>query len=193
MYLLYFKRLTIINILIRIQTDSFFIFLLCIVLLKVKVTWHTQNLCSAFNPSKVHTQQWTHTHTHTHREHRPGAVGSHLYCILMLVIMGVLGKPNIFWGGTWCKKFENHWFKQTAKWEKTDGSTYSILTVLINQKSRYDFPLCSWCIFHRWQEPKNSRVLLPSPNWSWCCPMQTQMLRGCFQLWDWTKPREETA
>ncbi len=37
-----------------------------------------------------------------------GAVGSHLYCILMLVIMVVLGKPNIFWGGTWCKKFENH-------------------------------------------------------------------------------------
>ncbi len=27
---------------------------------------HTQNLCAAFNPSKVHTQQWTHTHTHTH-------------------------------------------------------------------------------------------------------------------------------
>ncbi len=26
----------------------------------------------------------------------------------MLVIMVVLGKPNIFWGGTWCKKFENH-------------------------------------------------------------------------------------
>ncbi len=35
-------------------------------------------------------------------------MGSHLYCILMLVIMVVLGKPNIFWGGTWCKKFENH-------------------------------------------------------------------------------------
>jgi len=43
-----------------------------------------------------------------HREHTPGAVGSHLYCILMLVIMVILGKPNIFWGGTWCKKFENH-------------------------------------------------------------------------------------
>ncbi len=25
--------------------------------------------------------------------------------------MVVLGKPNIFWGGTWCKKFENHWSK----------------------------------------------------------------------------------
>ncbi len=65
MYLLYFKRLTIINILIRIKTDSFSFFF-----------------------------------THTHREHTPGAVGSHLYCILMLVIMVVLGKPNIFWGGT---------------------------------------------------------------------------------------------
>jgi len=32
----------------------------------------------------------------SHREHTPGAVGSHLYCILMLVIMVVLGKPNIF-------------------------------------------------------------------------------------------------
>ncbi len=30
-------------------------------------------------------------------------------------------------------------FKQPTKWEKTDGSTYSILTVLINQKSRYVF------------------------------------------------------
>ncbi len=31
---------------------------------------HTQNLCSAFNPSKcTHTQQWTHTHTvNTHPE-----------------------------------------------------------------------------------------------------------------------------
>ncbi len=39
---------------------------------------HTQNFCSAYNPSKVHThtQQWT----HTHREHTPGAVGSHLCC-----------------------------------------------------------------------------------------------------------------
>ncbi len=69
MYLLYFKRLTIINILIRIKTDSFFL-LLCIVLLKV--TWHTRNLCSAFNPSKVHTHthQWTHTDTHTHHHGR---------------------------------------------------------------------------------------------------------------------------
>ncbi len=46
----------------------------------------------------------------------------------MLVIMVVLGKPNIFffcyqhfllkpnifWGGTWCKKFENHWSKLFA-------------------------------------------------------------------------------
>ncbi len=46
----------------------------CIFLYKVKhfLKWrdirpsmvtHTQNLCSAFNPSKVHTQLWTHTHT----------------------------------------------------------------------------------------------------------------------------------
>ena len=30
---------------------------------------HTQNLCSAFNPSKVHTH--SSEHTHTHREHTP--------------------------------------------------------------------------------------------------------------------------
>ncbi len=27
---------------------------------------HTLNLCSAFNPSKVHTHSSEHTHTHTH-------------------------------------------------------------------------------------------------------------------------------
>ncbi len=55
--------------------------------LKYKVLWkwrdirpcmvtHTQNLCSAINPSKVHT----HSSEHTHCEHTPGAVGSHLCC-----------------------------------------------------------------------------------------------------------------
>ena len=64
----------------------------------------------------------------------------------------------------------------------------------INQnKIWYVFPLCSWFIFHRWQEPKNLRGLLPSPSWSWCCPIQMQMLRGCFQLWDWIKLRPEIA
>ncbi len=41
---------------------------------------HTQNLCSAFNPSKC-TRACTHTHTHTHREQlgvRCLAQGSHL-------------------------------------------------------------------------------------------------------------------
>ncbi len=37
---------------------------------------HTQNLCSAFYPSKVHT----HSSEHTHRDHTRGAVGSHLCC-----------------------------------------------------------------------------------------------------------------
>ncbi len=63
------------------------------------------------------------------------------------------------------------------------------LTVLINQKSRYVFPLCSWCIFHRWQEPKNSRGLLPSPNWSWCCPMQLFSVVGLNK----TKRRDSLA
>lgn len=31
--------------------------------------------------------------------------------ILTLVIMVVLGGPNVFWGGTWFKKHEKHWFK----------------------------------------------------------------------------------
>ncbi len=45
---------------------------------------HTLNLCSAFNPSKVHTHTvntHTHTHTrqwtHTHREHTHTAVNIH--------------------------------------------------------------------------------------------------------------------
>ncbi len=39
---------------------------------------HTWNLCSTFNPSKVHTHSSEHTHTHC--EHTPGAVGSHFCC-----------------------------------------------------------------------------------------------------------------
>ncbi len=45
---------------------------------------HTQNLCSAFNPSKcTHTvvNTHTHTHTHTHREHIPGAVGGRIAAV----------------------------------------------------------------------------------------------------------------
>ncbi len=44
---------------------------------------HTQDFCSAFNPSKC-TQQWvvntTLSHTHTHREHTPRAVGGSVSC-----------------------------------------------------------------------------------------------------------------
>ncbi len=32
---------------------------------------HTQNLCSAFNPSKVHTHSSEHTHTHTRSSGQP--------------------------------------------------------------------------------------------------------------------------
>ena len=67
-------------------------------------------------------------------------------------------------------------------------------TYSINQnKIWYVFPFCSLFILNRWQEPKNLRGLLPSPSWSWCCPIRMQMLRGCFQLWDWTKLRPEIA
>ncbi len=45
--------------------------------LRPSMVTHTQNLCSAFIPSKVHTHtQWTHTHTHTHREHTHTAVNT---------------------------------------------------------------------------------------------------------------------
>ncbi len=45
---------------------------------------HTRNLCSAINPSKVHT----HSSEHTHREHTPGAEGSHF----------MLRSPGSSWG-----------------------------------------------------------------------------------------------
>ncbi len=49
----------------------------------------------------------THTHTHTTHNHTPWthtrSSGQPFICILMLVIMVVLGKPNIFWGGTCVK------------------------------------------------------------------------------------------
>ncbi len=59
-----------------------YIYCMLVMIWWYEVTWHvthTRNLCSAFNPHTVHTQdtqQWT----HTHREHTPGAVGSHLCC-----------------------------------------------------------------------------------------------------------------
>ncbi len=31
--------------------------------IRLSMVTHTRNLCSAINPSKVHTQQWTHKHT----------------------------------------------------------------------------------------------------------------------------------
>ncbi len=34
---------------------------------------HTRNLCSAFNPSKVHTHSSKRTHTHTHTRQRLGS------------------------------------------------------------------------------------------------------------------------
>ncbi len=55
---------------------------------------HTRNLCSAFNPSKVHTQQWTHTHT----------VGSHLCC----------GARGAVGGSVPCSRAPQSWRVQRA-------------------------------------------------------------------------------
>ncbi len=40
---------------------------------------HTQNLCSAFIPSKVHTHSSEHTHTHTHTVNTHTAVNTHTH------------------------------------------------------------------------------------------------------------------
>ncbi len=58
---------------------------------KVKVTMyghirpimvtHTRNLCSAFNPSKVHTHSSKHTHTHTHTVNTHTAVNTHTHTV----------------------------------------------------------------------------------------------------------------
>ncbi len=45
---------------------------------------HTRNLCSEFNPSKVHI----HSIEHTHREHTPGAVGA-IYAAAPVKQLGV--------------------------------------------------------------------------------------------------------
>ncbi len=57
---------------------------------------HTQNSCSAFNPSKVHT----HSSEHTHREHTPGAVGSHLCC----------GTQGAVGGSVPCSRTPQSWY-----------------------------------------------------------------------------------
>ncbi len=64
---------------------------------------HNRNLCSAINPSKVHTHNSEHTHTHTHHEHIPGAVGSHLCCGEQLGF-GALLKGTSLWFWGWRKR-----------------------------------------------------------------------------------------
>ncbi len=61
----------------------------------LKVTWHTRNLCSAFNPSKLHT----HTHTHTPWTHTRSS-GQPFILHFNVGHNGGTWKPNIFWGGT---------------------------------------------------------------------------------------------
>ncbi len=68
---------------------------------------HTRNLCSAFNPSKVHTH--SSEHTHTHREHTPGAVGSHLCCGTRGAVGGSVpcsrAPQSWYWGWRECWTF----------------------------------------------------------------------------------------
>jgi len=88
---------------------------------------YTRNLCSAFNPSKVHT----HSSEHTHHEHTPGAVGSHLccgtqgavlrsleklsvpsqnFCVLLQRYLHLLAKPVEF-GQTYCLLYGLQWLQ----------------------------------------------------------------------------------
>ncbi len=61
---------------------------------------HTQNLCSAFNPSKVHTHS---------SEHTPGAVGSHLCCSARGAVGGSVpcsrAPQSWYWGWRECCTF----------------------------------------------------------------------------------------
>ncbi len=57
---------------------------------------HTRILCSAFNPSKVHTHSSEHTHTHTHTT---GAAGSH-----------IAAEPGSSWGFGVLLKGTSSWY-----------------------------------------------------------------------------------
>ncbi len=61
---------------------------------------HTRNLCSAFNPSKVHTHS---------SEHTPGAVGSHLCCGARGAVGGSVpcsrAPQSWYWGWRECSTF----------------------------------------------------------------------------------------
>ncbi len=67
---------------------------------------HTRNLCSAINPSKVHT----HSSEHTHREHTPGAVGSHLCC----------GARGAVGGSVPCSRAPQSWY-----WRRREHCTFT--------------------------------------------------------------------
>ncbi len=59
---------------------------------------HTLNLCSAFNPSKVHI----HSSKHSHCEHTPGIVGSHLCCSARGAVGGLVScssAPQLWFRG----------------------------------------------------------------------------------------------
>ncbi len=79
---------------------------------------HTQNLCSAFNPSKEHTtQQWT----YTHREHTPGAVGSHLCCGARGAVGGLVpcSRAPQSWYWRWRERctFTPHTYNSCRTWD----------------------------------------------------------------------------
>ncbi len=83
---------------------------------------HTQNLCSAFNPSKVHTQQCAHTHTAVNT-HTPGAVGRHF----ML-------QQGEFGGSVTCSRAPQSWY-----WGWRESAVHSLPPPTIPASPRFEF------------------------------------------------------
>ncbi len=79
---------------------------------------HTRNLCSAFNPSKVHT----------HREHTPGAVGSHLCC----------GARGAVGGSVPCSRAPQSWY---WGWRERAGHSLPPPTIPAGPETRNSQPL----------------------------------------------------
>ncbi len=87
----------------------------------------------------------------------------------MLVIMVVLEMPNIFWGGTWCKKFENHCFK----WLMASNLTIWMPGTYIFQK-KIQNKITIFNLTHLWKLSTQSQWNSDLPSCllkSWCSPL----------------------
>jgi len=105
-----------------------------------KLTWrgmwptmvtHILNLCSAINPSKVHTH--SSEHTHTYREHTPGEVDSHLCCGARGAVRGSVpcswAPQSWYWGWRECCTFTPPTYNSCRTWDSN------------SQPLGHDFPL----------------------------------------------------